>query len=84
MKYLIVLCLTFSLFFVACEEECQVDNPPAACSDVAPTNELCQAAFERWFYDESTNTCEKISYSGCSQVGFVTELECQSCVCLSE
>ena len=84
MKNLITLCLIFSLFFIACEEECSVDNPPAACSDVVPNDENCLAYFERWFYDKSTNTCEKIGYSGCNQVGFATELECQSCVCLSE
>ena len=83
MKYLIILSLIFSLFFVACEEECHVDNPPMTCSDTIP-NELCAAYFERWFYDESTNECEKIGYSGCSMVGFETELECQSCVCLIE
>ena len=84
MKYLIIFCLTFSLSFVACDKECSVDNPPAACSDVAPNDELCAAAFNQWFYNESTNTCEQIGYSGCNKVGFDTELECQSCVCLSE
>ena len=84
MRNLITLCLIFSLFFIACEEECQVDNPPAACSDVAPMDEISQAYFERWFYDKSTNTCEPISYSRSNQVGFTTELECQSCVCLSK
>ena len=84
MKHLMIFCLTFSLFFVACNKECQVDNPPAACSDIASTDEHCLAYFERWFYDSSKNTCKKIGYSGCNQVGFATELECQSCVCLSE
>ena len=83
MKHLIMFCLMFSLFFVACEEECHVDNPPAACSDTIP-DEFCAVAFNQWFYNESTNTCEQIGYSGCSKVGFDTELECQDCVCLSE
>jgi hypothetical protein len=82
MKYLLLLCLTFSLCFVACgEDDCHVDNAPAACADVVPTDELCLAAFETWFYDKATNTCEKIGYSGCNRVGFVTEVECLSCVC---
>ena len=84
MKYLIIISIAFSLFFVSCDEECHVDNPPITCSDIPPNDENCRAYFERWFYNESTNTCEQIGYSGCNQVGFETELECQSCVCLSE
>ena len=77
--------MAFTLFFVACdEEECHIENAPAACSDVVPTDEACLAYFERWFYDKANNTCEKIGYSGCNQVGFATEAECLSCVCTSE
>lgn len=85
MKYLTLLCFIFTLSFVACDEgECHVDNPPAACADVPITDENCLAYFERWFYNQGTNTCSKIGYSACNQVGFETEAECLSCVCNEE
>ncbi|MEN8249563.1 MAG: BPTI/Kunitz domain-containing protein [Bacteroidota bacterium] len=49
------------------------------CYDTPPTDEMCTAYFERWFYNESTNSCEKIGYSGCSQYGFETQEECEKC-----
>ena len=73
--------LTISLIgFSACNKKvCQ--DPTGPCADTPPTNEACAAHFQRWFYNNNNNTCELISYSGCSQKGFETEAECvQSCV----
>lgn len=53
----------------------------AVCKEVPPNDEMCTAAFSRWFYFTASNTCEKISYSGCSQYGFATEEECLECKC---
>jgi len=84
MKNLLALVIILSLSLTACETTCDLTNAPAACSEVVPTDEACQAAFERWFYDKNSNNCEKISYSGCSQWGFATEVECETCVCVSQ
>lgn len=62
-----------------CKRECAVTN--SKCEERPPTNEACLAHFERWFYNEASNSCELISYSGCSQKGFETKAECDACVC---
>ena len=46
-----------------------------------PQDELCQAYFERWFFDENSNTCQLIGYSGCSETGFASQEDCQQCLC---
>lgn len=53
----------------------------ATCEETVPINEACLAFFTRWFYDEASNKCEQIDYSGCSQKGFATQQECKMCLC---
>lgn len=62
---------------------CSTDCEPkfAACSETPPTNEACQAAFNRWFFIADENRCEQIAYSGCSQKGFASQQECEACKC---
>jgi len=79
MKNLIVLAIMISVF-VACGDNCE-DTAPVACSDIVPMDEACQAFFTRWFYDAETESCERIGYSGCNQVGFETESACKACAC---
>ena len=67
------------LLLSACTKDCQTDNP--ICSHTPPTDELCEAAFQRWFYNVEENTCEQISYSGCNQYGFESLKACQECEC---
>ena len=72
----------FSFVFLAlwgCSNHCPEAVP--ACSHSAPTNELCLAYFQSWFFNESTNQCQKIGYSGCGQYGFATQAECEACRC---
>jgi hypothetical protein len=77
----IVYISTFSfVFLISCSKDCDPSNS-SICSETAPTNEMCQAYFQRWFYNPKSNQCEQISYSGCSQRGFATENECNECVC---
>ncbi len=64
---------------LGCKKNCEVTNP--VCKETPPTNELCQAAFNRWFYDATTNACQQIAYSGCSARGFATQAECEACKC---
>lgn len=61
----------------ACSKDCEPKF--STCSETPPTEELCQAAFERWFFNEETNECEKIGYSGCSQKGFASKQDCEEC-----
>lgn len=80
MKITKVLLFAMLLILTSCEEECPATNNPA-CEEIAPTNEVCAAYFSRWFYDESTKSCEEISYSGCSEKGFGTKEACETCLC---
>ena len=73
--------LSFFLFtLISCKEDNCVSLDPI-CNETVPTNEVCLAVFERWFYDSSTSSCEKIGYSGCEEYGFATKEECETCQC---
>jgi hypothetical protein len=74
-----VMLLVLSLGGVGCSTECEPGI--AACSEKPPTDEECDAYFERWFYIEKMNGCEKVGYSGCSLKGFATQEECEACRC---
>lgn len=83
-KHYFILSLLAMISFASCEKnESKTDNGKnvaAACADVPPTNEACLAQFNRWFYNSNSNTCELVSYSGCSEKGFETQAECVKCV----
>ncbi len=81
MNLKLIIGIIFLGLILSCEKNknCEISNP--ACAEVPPTNELCDAYFTRWFYNEATNTCEQISYSGCNVYGFATKEECESCGC---
>lgn len=78
MKKLFPILLLAIASLSACKKEC--DSSVPACKDQPPTNEMCAAAFNRWFYNAQTNQCQLISYSGCSQKGFATKQDCDGCV----
>ena len=81
-KFKSIIPLAFLLLAASelgCKKNCETTNP--VCKETAPTNELCQAAFNRWFYDATTNACQQIAYSGCSAKGFATQAECEACKC---
>ncbi len=63
----------------SCSKECEPKL--ATCNETPPTSELCQAAFNSWFYNKEKNKCEQIGYSGCSQKGFAQQQECEECKC---
>lgn len=74
-----LLTIAATTIFAACKQDCAVTN--SRCEERPPVGEACLAYFERWFYNEGSNSCELISYSGCSQKGFETKAECEACVC---
>lgn len=57
----------------------QIDSE--ICEHTVPTDEICAAYFQRWFYDKQSASCKRISYSGCSQYGFETKVACDACNC---
>lgn len=75
----IFLLILFAGVFGSCNKDCSSAN--SACKDAPPQGAVCQAAFQRWFYNERSNRCEQISYSGCSALGFSTRDECEQCKC---
>lgn len=77
--FVITLLMIFMIGSFNCSKDCETTN--TICSEVPPTNELCQAFFTRWFYNKNDNKCEQIGYSGCTQKGFDTEQECEECEC---
>jgi hypothetical protein len=68
------------ILFSACDKECDASKAEA-CEVYVPANESCQTQFKRWFYDESSNSCQLVEYTGCTQRGFETQSDCQICVC---
>ncbi|MCX7743257.1 MAG: BPTI/Kunitz-type proteinase inhibitor domain-containing protein [Flavobacteriales bacterium] len=72
--FLLIICLLLS----SCS---YCPSSRGACAEQVPQGETCMAYFERWFFDEETNTCIKISYSGCSSKGFETQQACNACKC---
>jgi hypothetical protein len=79
MKIKFLFVLAALAFLSACkDDDCVQENK---CSDKPPTDELCLAAFQTWFYNPETSECEQKSYSGCNSYGFETEEECKKCDC---
>lgn len=79
MKYLPLALLLSSSFLVSCSKTCTEDIP--ACTERPDTSTVCQAAFESWFYDETTGTCTSLAYSGCEELGFTSQEVCERCDC---
>lgn len=79
MKVIITILAVAIAGFSSCTKKCSTAT--GACNDTVPTNEACQAYFQRWFFNPQTNSCELKAYSGCSQKGFATEQECNECKC---
>jgi hypothetical protein len=75
----LILLLTITLVIISCSKDC--DTKITTCNETPPTDELCQAAFQRWFYNDDKKKCEQIGYSGCSEKGFATLEDCQECEC---
>ncbi|MFK8037800.1 MAG: BPTI/Kunitz-type proteinase inhibitor domain-containing protein [Crocinitomicaceae bacterium] len=67
----------------ACNKIIKCDAANLTCTETAPTGELCEAYFTRWFFDASTNSCQEIGYNGCSEKGFATKIDCENCICVS-
>lgn len=81
MKKLAIILLLASAAATGCKKDQSVRTPaPAACQDTPPANEMCAAAFSRWFYNQRADQCQLVNYSGCSQKGFATKQECENCV----
>jgi len=79
MKKIIFLFLSaIILTWMACDSEVCY---PVECTVQPPTNEICAAYFENWFFNNTSNTCELIGYSGCNPHGFDTQAECETCIC---
>lgn len=75
----LLMCMLLTVTQMACQKKC--DNLPEACADRPPTDEACQAYFERWFYNKNQNRCELQAYSGCAAYGFESKSECEDCKC---
>jgi hypothetical protein len=75
----ILLFPAFLALIFSCEKDCN-QIVSSACNDEVPI-ELCQAVFNRWFFNNESNSCEEISYSGCSAKGFETLEDCEQCKC---
>lgn len=81
MRTLLLVSVFLIINAFSCEEEvvCPVD-PPQACQDKVPTDEMCDAYFIRWFYNPEAKSCQRAEYSGCNEKGFATQQECEACV----
>ena len=77
----VMMFLSFLLFSISsCKDCCEITDP--VCNETVPTDEACRRpVIERWFFDSTTSTCEKIGYTGCEEYGFSTKEECETCKC---
>lgn len=64
----------------ACDKTCDASKE-SVCEAYVPANESCQTTYSKWFYDEGSNTCQLVTYTGCTQRGFESEAACQVCIC---
>ena len=77
----VLLILVVAMLAVASckkKDDCVTDKK---CLEYPPKDELCDAAFEMWFYNSTDGECYKKGYSGCDRYGFETEEECKKCAC---
>lgn len=82
MKLKVIIGAVFFLSVVnSCDKGNECENVNPVCSETPATDEICAAYFTRWFYNEETNSCEQIGYSGCEAYGFETKEECENCGC---
>lgn len=81
MKYIFYIIGLLALSIVSCSKLSDCAAVDAKCLDVPPNNEACAQAFQRWFYNSQSNTCELKAYSGCEAYGFESEAECNACEC---
>jgi len=79
MKKILFSLIVGATLTISCTKDCE--PVMATCLERPPTNELCDAYFNRWFYNQEENNCEQIGYSGCSQKGFASKQECEECLC---
>jgi len=77
-KITLIILSVITLTWMACDNE---NCYTIACEIQPPTNEICAAYFQNWFYNTTTNACELIGYSGCNPHGFDTQAECETCIC---
>ena len=80
MKKVLIFLSFFLVVMISCKSD-DCENLDPICNESVPIDEECLAVFERWFYDSSTSTCEKIGYSGCEEYGFSTKEDCETCQC---
>ena len=83
MKHLLIVFTISIISLAGCKkkEDCVTDKK---CLEYPPKDELCDAAFESWFYSTKDGECYKKGYSGCNEYGFKTEEECEECKCTKE
>jgi hypothetical protein len=77
---ILITIVVFGLMVIhSCSKDCEPSL--AGCNDQPDEAGLCAAYFESWFFNKENNSCEKISYSGCSEIGFETKQACEECKC---
>lgn len=77
--FLLTLFILFGTFSKCGKDDVCEKPTNQICYETPPTDELCDAYFERWFYNIKSKSCKMVAYSGCSQKGFETQRDCQNC-----
>lgn len=78
-KLLYLSSLLVIISLVSCSKKC--DSPKGKCAQTNNVEDACLAHYQSWFYNEKSNKCELLAYSGCNPKGFETEAECNACLC---
>ena len=73
----LLLCLSLG----SCKKDCFEDIP--ACTMPAEPG-LCQAAIQKYYFNQTTKKCEVFTWGGCGTYPFDTQAECEVCLCNKE
>ena len=78
-RYLILLSFASTILsFGACKKS---NCSPTACKQIPDTG-LCEAAFERYYFNQKEQKCKVFIWGGCGgSVPFETLKECEACKC---
>lgn len=82
MKFASITLAICFMCLVSCQKDCDTSQMDNCIQELPEYDDItCTAVFSGWFYDIETKSCIKLSYSGCSPMGFETKEECEACIC---
>jgi len=75
----VILLLSIVSLFVmlGCKDKCEEQTN----CELLPEAGVCQAAFVRYYYDQTEKKCKEFTWGGCGIFPFETLMDCKVCEC---